>query len=163
MIHAASSESLSVAASAELQELAKELEELVQRLLLAEQSLFTREVSRYGLTVPQYVTLAALERFADGRERMGVIAREARQCSATMTGIVDRLEHMGLVRRLDDSSDRRSKLVMLTEDGRSRLETVRQARQQRLERILKDIPDDLRAQTRSVMERYASLVETSLE
>jgi MarR family transcriptional regulator for hemolysin len=150
-------------ANAELQQLAGEMGHLVQRLFMAEQSVFTREAGRYGLTLPQFVTLSTIERFGDGCERMGVIAREARQCSASMTGIIDRLEHMGLVQRRDDSSDRRSKLVQLTDDGRFRLEDVRLARRQRLERILRDMPPESRDQVCHVLERCASLIENSLE
>jgi DNA-binding MarR family transcriptional regulator len=163
MAYASSASDLGPYSGAGLQQLAGEMEYLVQRLLMAEQSIFTREAGRYGLTIPQFVTLSAIDRFGDGCERMGVIAREARQCSATMTGIIDRLEHMGLVQRRDDSSDRRSKLVELTDDGRSRLEDVRLARRQRLERILRDIPAESRDQVHQVLEQYASLIENSLE
>ena len=77
--------------SSELTEQARELEQVVQRLLIAEQSEFAEEPASFGLTVPQYVTLSAIETFDGGRERMGKIADMARQCSATMTGIIDRL------------------------------------------------------------------------
>ena len=55
--------------SSELTEQARELEQVVQRLLIAEQSEFAEETASFGLTVPQYVTVR--HRDPDGgREQM---------------------------------------------------------------------------------------------
>jgi DNA-binding MarR family transcriptional regulator len=67
------------------------------------------------LTPPQYFVLTLLwER--DGRPFKELAA--AVNCTpATMTGIVDTLEHKGLVTREPNPDDRRSLLVKLTEKG----------------------------------------------
>lgn len=47
------------------------------------------------------------------------LAREAHLDAATMTGVLDRLEAKGLVRRVRHESDRRAVRVVLTEEGRA--------------------------------------------
>ena len=141
---------------------AEELESLVQRLLVAEQSTFQGEVSRFSLTVPQYVTLAAIATFDGGKERMGLIAKMSRQCSATMTGIVDRLEAMGLVKRDNNPHDRRSVLVELTEAGWAKIEEVKGARRQRLAAVLASIEPEMRVRIYEVLLQYADALEARM-
>lgn len=156
-------EALSVnEADSVLTEHAAALERLVRRLLIAEQNVFAKEVARYGLTVPQFVTLAAVEAFPGGRERMGRIAEAAHQCSATMTGIVDRLALMGLVRRHYPQEDRRSVLVELTEEGRTKIGEVRTCRCDRLSRLLTSIDPDMRVRLYEVLMQYADAIEASV-
>jgi DNA-binding MarR family transcriptional regulator len=135
--------------SSELTEQARELEQVVQRLLIAEQSEFAEETASFGLTVPQYVTLSAIETFDGGRERMGKIADMARQCSATMTGIIDRLENMALVQRVNNPNDRRSVLVELT----------REIRRRRLTSVLAQIEPDVRHCVCDVLRHYVTALE----
>jgi DNA-binding MarR family transcriptional regulator len=67
---------------------------------------------------PQQVWLLA-ELPPEGGAPIGTLA-DAMQChSSNVTGMVDRLEARGLVRRQPDKSDRRVKLVALTPDGLS--------------------------------------------
>ncbi len=146
---------------AELLSQATALEKLSQRLLMAEQAAFTEETAKFSLTVPQFVTLAAIETFDEGRERMGKIADMARQCSATMTGIIDRLENMNLVRRVNNPHDRRSVLVELTDEGRVRLEEVRQVRRARLGRLLAAIDPSTRADVYQALVGYTDALEGS--
>lgn len=140
--------------SDELLSQAGTLEQLVRQLLVGEQSVFTREVARYGLTVPQFVTLAAIEEFPDGKERMGKIAEAAHQCSATMTGIIDRLALIGLVERQYNREDRRSVLVELTEAGRTKIQEVKAARTQRLARLLSSVEPAMRERMFEMLSGY---------
>ena len=65
---------------------------------------------------PQQVWLLA-ELPEEGGAPIGTLA-DAMQChSSNVTGMVDRLEARGLVRRQPDTSDRRVKLVALTPEG----------------------------------------------
>jgi len=48
--------------------------------------------------------------------------------SGAMTNRIDRLEHVGLVRRLHDPADRRRVLVELTEKGQEQVESATKAR-----------------------------------
>ena len=147
------------AISDELIEQAKKLECFVQRMLIAEKTAFTREVAQFDLTVPQFFTLAAIDLSDEDVASMGVIAEMAHQCSATMTGIIDRLEGMGLAQRRANPHDRRSVLVELTDAGREKLELVRAARRRRLARILSGIDPSVRLRVYEVLLQYAEALE----
>jgi DNA-binding MarR family transcriptional regulator len=70
----------------------------------------------YGVTPVQYALLRVLwERDDQSGAELG--ARLALD-SATMTGLLDRLEHAGLIKRLSHPTDRRVNRVMLTTHGR---------------------------------------------
>jgi len=140
--------------SDELLSQAGTLEQLMRQLLVGEQSVFTREVARFGLTVPQFVTLAAIEEFPESRERMGKIAEAAHQCSATMTGIIDRLALIGLVERQYNREDRRSVLVELTDAGRNKIQEVKAARTERLARLLSNVEPAMRENMFQIIDGY---------
>jgi DNA-binding MarR family transcriptional regulator len=75
----------------------------------------TRELGRHALTPNDSRALASLDR-TTGR-RMRELAHEW-QCDAShATGIIDRLERMGLAERRVPPDDRRVKLVVLTAKG----------------------------------------------
>ncbi len=79
----------------------------------------SRVSSRWNLTLPQFDVLAELAR-ADGRGFTFVeLSRVLLVTSGNLTGIVDRLEVRGLVRREPDERDRRVVRVRLTSKGRA--------------------------------------------
>jgi DNA-binding MarR family transcriptional regulator len=70
---------------------------------------------------------AALHGIRDGAESPGELARLWQVTPAVLTGIVDRLERRGLVRREVDPNDRRRQRLALTEEGSAASEDVEQA------------------------------------
>ena len=102
---------------------------LVPLLMGAFQRRLARDLSGFGLTVSQFVTLNALEDY-EGECRMGPLAAAALQSAASMTGIVDRLLERGLVERQRHPEDRRSVVVQLTDKGRALLCEVKEHRRQ---------------------------------
>ncbi len=142
-----------------------ELEEmavLVPRLVGAFQRNFSRELARFGLTFPQFIALNALERF-EGTCRMGPLAEAALRSAASMTGIVDRLLERGLVRRERHPGDRRSVVVQLTEQGRALLEEVREARRQKVHRLLEVLPETERRRLREIVNTLIAALEEETE
>lgn len=69
----------------------------------------------HGLTAPQLATLAEAERL--GPSPIGVLARALHLSQPTVSGILDRLERRGLVRRQRAEHDRRSVTIVVTEEG----------------------------------------------
>ena len=69
-----------------------------------------------GLSAAKYYVLSQL---AESREPVALrqLAQEQECVPSNMTTLVDRLEADGLVRRVDDPSDRRSKRAELTDLG----------------------------------------------
>lgn len=75
-----------------------------------------------GLGVSEAATIGEL--LHEGPQRPTALARRAGITSASMTAQLDRLELAGLVARQNDPNDRRSVLVVLTDNGRSVITTL---------------------------------------
>jgi DNA-binding MarR family transcriptional regulator len=87
----------------------------ITRLALLQAASFAPVFERYGLTWGEYLVLAALRRAgAPFRMTPTKLFSSLLLSSGAMTNRLDRLEQMGLVRRLPDPSDRRGRLVELT-------------------------------------------------
>jgi DNA-binding MarR family transcriptional regulator len=68
-----------------------------------------------GLTGPQLVVMKEIS--GGGEATVGEVARRISLSHATVSGILDRLESRGLVRRVRGCADRRNVLVTLTDSG----------------------------------------------
>lgn len=79
-------------------------------------------VREVGLTTPQLLVMQAIEK--EGNPSTSALARHIVVSQATVTRIVDRLEHAGLVRRKKSSKDKRVVNVCLTQIGREKLEAA---------------------------------------
>lgn len=66
-----------------------------------------------NLTFPQTLVLTLLD--SDGPMPISALARATGSANSTISGIVDRLEHSGLVRRVRSEQDRRVIFVEVTE------------------------------------------------
>jgi MarR family transcriptional regulator, organic hydroperoxide resistance regulator len=71
--------------------------------------------SAFGLTGPQLTILKLLESFAD--LSLSTLSERIRAQNSTVTGIVDRMEREGLVRRERSKADRRVVHLRLSEKG----------------------------------------------
>jgi DNA-binding MarR family transcriptional regulator len=77
--------------------------------------------AEYGLKPPQFFALQAL----DEPVPMSSVANVLRCDRSAVTWITDRLEERGYVERRADESDRRVKLLALTEEGRRVRDEIR--------------------------------------
>jgi DNA-binding MarR family transcriptional regulator len=94
-------------------------------LSLLQGASFARVFEAYGVSFGEYLVLAALRR-AGPPYRMNPTAlfNSVILSSGAMTNRLDRLEEMGLVERLPDPSDRRGRLVALTDSGRNLVDSA---------------------------------------
>jgi DNA-binding MarR family transcriptional regulator len=91
----------------------------ITRLALLQAASFAPVFGRYGLTWGEYLVLAALRRAGRPfRMTPTKLFSSLLLSSGAMTNRLDRLEEIGLVRRLPDPSDRRGRLVELTAKAR---------------------------------------------
>ena len=74
------------------------------------------KLSRYGVTPVQYAVLKVL--WEEDCQSGGSIGDRLILDSATMTGVIDRLERKGLIQRHGDPADRRVHRVLLTSKGK---------------------------------------------
>ncbi len=79
-------------------------------------------IRKLGLTVPQYDVIATLGNTPG--MMMGQLAEKTLVTKGTLTGIVDRLEQKGLVRREVPPDNRRCFKIVLTPEGEAVFETV---------------------------------------
>jgi DNA-binding MarR family transcriptional regulator len=75
---------------------------------------------------------------------------------STLTGLVDRAERRGLVRRIPDADDRRALRVELTPEGREVAVAFEKQVTAHLLRYLDDLPCDVVAGLRSVLPQVAA-------
>ena len=79
--------------------------------------------ARWDLSPSQFNVLNLLKDQPEGASQIE-LSRQLIMHRSNVTGLVDRLEGRGLVRRLEDTSDRRAFKVVLTSAGRKLLEQI---------------------------------------
>ncbi|MFO8047969.1 MAG: MarR family transcriptional regulator [Desulfosudaceae bacterium] len=96
----------------------------------------------YGLTPAQYLIVECLWVVDQlSPTRLGELLRYD---SATLTGLIDRLEKSGFVYRKRNPDDRRAILICLTDKGLAMKEELRSLRFQVNEELMKVFPEDQR-------------------
>ena len=94
---------------------------VLQRRFLANLS---KELSRGNVSFPQYFLLGYL--CQSKHLTMSEIAHKMGHTTAAATGLVDRLENLGLVERSHASDDRRKIMVRITRNGTALVQHIRQ-------------------------------------
>jgi len=111
-------------------------------------------IQQMSLTPAQLFVLMFLEEHPVCR--LGDISREMDIAPPTATGIVDRLERDGYLRRVPDEEDRRAVNISLTEKGVKFLKEMRRKKYERTCRILNMLtPED--------RENYVRILKKLLE
>ncbi|MFP4445773.1 MAG: MarR family winged helix-turn-helix transcriptional regulator [Desulfosudaceae bacterium] len=115
---------------------------LLSRAAQAAQKELRLLLEPYGLTPAQYLIIECLwvvDRLSP--KRLGELLRYD---SATLTGLIDRLEKGGFVVRQPNPDDRRAILVCLTEKGKAMKAELRALRFAVNEELMKIFPEDQR-------------------
>ncbi|MEV7683916.1 MarR family transcriptional regulator [Streptomyces sp. NPDC088341] len=110
---------------------------------------FTTAAASENLTASQGKALTVLRR---GPAAMRTLARVLTCDASNITGIVDRLEKRGLVRREPSTSDRRIKNVALTAAGENVADAIR-AKMRTTQAGLDGLSDEERASLHVLLER----------
>ena len=111
------------------------------------------EMSGCGLSMARTKVLMALSE--QGPTRQSVLATDFGLSPHSITDIVDALERQGLAERRPDATDRRAKLVAITEAGEACLGVASAAR----ERLLKQIFGALSQEDRATLLRLLDLLD----
>jgi len=120
-------------------DLVKQIIFQIRRLIQA-QAIHTKELNKkYKVSASQLNCLLAL--YENGPLPPSQIARHIMVNSSTVTGIIDRLEHKGLVRRMRTSQDRRVITIELTTEGDKLTEQAPPPIQQKIIDGLKKLPE----------------------
>lgn len=116
---------------------------LIRRLQQAAVALFMEATRAQDLTPVQFAALAAVQREPGMDQRS--LARRIGFDTSTTGGVIDRLEGRGLMTRSASATDRRVRLLHLTDAGRDLLEQAVPAMLGAQERILQPLPESQRA------------------
>lgn len=114
-------------------------------------------LQRHGLTAPQLATLLEIERLQPVSS--GVLASEVHLGSATLTGILDRLEQRGLVCRTRHAGDRRSILLSLTDLGTELFASAPSQLCESFQQRLAALPEWEQTSILSTLQRVAVMME----
>lgn len=99
------------------------------------QAFSEREAAQCGLTPQQHQALLAIRAAPRGRATVGHVAERLILKPHSATGLIDRLEALGLVRRRLSEQDRRQALLELTEQAHGILTTLSAAHRQEIGRL----------------------------
>lgn len=122
----------------------------------------SRRIDReLGLTLPQYIVLAAVGDLGNGTSRE--IAAAADLSPATVTGILDKLEAKGLIERSRSRIDRRSVHTRLTEAGSGTLARLPVPLGAEFDVAFAALPAERRAQMIEALNLLADLAAPPIE
>ena len=99
----------------------------------------------------------------DGPVQVGVLALQVSITRKTITGVVDRLESMGLVERTRDVEDRRAVVVRLTEQGSKVFARIDRGLDASLRRVLSLMTSDDRDAVFGILERMLARLTAEAE
>ena len=114
-------------------------------------------MQKVGLTAPQLAALQAIERLQP--ITAGALAKSIHLSQATLTGILTRLETRSLVSRTRSSSDRRTVVVELAEEGRAVLESAPSLLQDRFRHELLKLQEWELTQMLATLQRIATMMD----
>ena len=126
----------------------------ITRLSLLQATSFARVFAAHGVSFGEYLVLAALRR-AGPPYRMNPtrLFNSVILSSGAMTNRLDGLEAMGLVERLPDPTDRRGRLVGLTDKGRDLVDTAVVDHLDNEERLLSGLDANEREQLAALLRK----------
>jgi len=111
----------------------------------------------HGLTGPQLTILRTLS--ASRGTSVGEVARSIHLSQATVTGVLDRLERHGLVRRVPCEADKRRVLVSLTAAAQQVLSQAPPLLQERFTREMGKLENWEQTQILSSLQRVVAMME----
>jgi len=114
-----------------------------------------------GLTVPQLICVKAIGELEAEQPEVtaAMVAQQVQLSPATVTRIVDRLEHVGLVARERRSKDRRKVCLSLTNAGIERFQTLPTPLQDKFVERLMGLESSDRLALLSALNRVTELME----
>jgi DNA-binding MarR family transcriptional regulator len=135
----------------------KQIRGLIRQINQGFFDLLSFELSKYDITVPQWLVIRCL---GDGPQSMSDISRIVDLTNSTITGIVDRLERSGYVQRVRDEEDRRVVWVKRTDRLDQLIESIPVLQDSYFEAFLEGISED---QTREILISLHLLAEHILD
>lgn len=112
---------------------------------------FEAYLARKNLSQGRFLTLIVMNRHPEDLVGPSELASQVGVKPATMTGLLDGLEHAGMVRRVPHPTDRRKVSVRLSDKGRSVLDAMLPDYYQHVASIMTDLTDAERKTLRRLL------------
>jgi DNA-binding MarR family transcriptional regulator len=126
----------------------------ITRLSLLQGVSFARVFAPHGVSFGEYLVLAALRRAGPPYQMNPTrLFNSVILSSGAMTNRLDRLEEMGLVERRLDPTDRRGRLVALTDRGRELVDAAVRDHLENEERLLQALDAEEREQLAALLRK----------
>ncbi|MFA7480124.1 MAG: MarR family transcriptional regulator [Vulcanimicrobiota bacterium] len=100
---------------------------------------FAEKLAPVGLSVAQYDLLACLVAAEPQRLKQSDLASRLLVTKGNISGMLGRMTEQSMVKRSDDPTDRRSKRIVITEEGRALYERGRCAQEALIAELFGDI------------------------
>lgn len=113
---------------------------------------FAEKLAPLGLSVAQYDLLACLVAAEPQKLKQSDLASRLLVTKGNVSGMLSRMTDQKMVQRADDPNDRRSKRIMITDQGRELYEQGRQAQKALVEGLFGDLPREKMALFEEVVE-----------
>lgn len=113
----------------------------------------------YDVTFVQALTLLAIQSFDQPQPRL--VAEFLSQQSQTVTGVLDRLERAGHIRRSRDLADRRGVRLELTGTGSRLAAALRERLSDYMEELFRGVPQRARQQLRELLDELNKSVKAA--
>ncbi|MFC9514950.1 MarR family winged helix-turn-helix transcriptional regulator [Nocardiaceae bacterium NPDC056970] len=110
----------------------------------------------WGLSPHEFRALRVIDHEADGRPRLGDVAKALRIAPRSATEVVDRLQTRDLVERVADSVDRRAVCVRLTDTGRRLLDEMSAARDAQAADFFAGLDDHDRTELSRILDKLTA-------
>jgi len=120
----------------------------------------TQENKNYELTPPQFGVLEVLAHL--GPMRMCDIGGKLLMTGGNVTGVVDRLEQKGLVRRVVDAQDRRTFFIHLTDAGMKLITEIFPRHAQQIEKLTNCLTATEKRTLTELLKKLGKTIQSSL-
>jgi DNA-binding MarR family transcriptional regulator len=127
--------------------------DLLKRLNKTLTTIATKELAKFGLTVPQ---LMVLKQIQCEPKTIGQISKAVDLSYSTVSGIIDRLEREQMVERVRDKKDRRVVWIRGTGKVKEKVEQIPIFSEEYFNKLFKDISDE-------EMDQIVHVLETLIE
>ena len=115
-------------------------------------------IAKTGLGLSDFAIMEVL--LHKGPLTINQIGEKVLLTSGSMTVAVDRLENKGLVKRIQDPSDRRCCYVHLTKKGRKTIKTAYSKHEENLEKIASVLSDEERTELVRLLKKIGLFAES---
>lgn len=99
-------------------------------------------LTEVGLSVAQYDLLACLAKAEPELLKQSELADRLLVTKGNISGMLSRMTELGMVRRADDPDDKRSKRIVITEEGRKLYESGRRLQEALIDEMFEGLGKD---------------------